>query len=155
VLLPVPDQADIDKSTQHAPPRLALAPRGVSEVVLLVEDQDDVRRLTRKVLERSGYVVLEANDGRAGLSIIVSHPDKIDVLVSDVVMPEMSGGALAKQALMLRPDLKVLFVSGHTEDAIVKGGVTQGAAFLQKPYTPADLARKVREVLDVGGGHAA
>ena len=155
VLLPVPDAAAIDRSIQHAQPRLALAPRGVSEVVLLVEDQDDVRRLTRKVLERSGYVVLEANDGRAGLSIILSHPDKIDVLVSDVVMPELSGGALAKQALVLRPNLKVLFVSGHTEDTIVKGGVTQGAAFLQKPYTPADLARKVREVLDVGRGQPA
>jgi CheY-like chemotaxis protein len=100
------------------------------------------------VLEQSGYVVLEARDGREGLSVLQSHQGHVDILISNVLMPGMSGGVLAERAVMLRPTLKVLFVSGHTEDVIVKEGVTKGMAFLQKPYTPAELARKVREMLD-------
>jgi FixJ family two-component response regulator len=80
--------------------------------------------------------------------LVQSHPGKIDLLVTDVVMPELGGRELAEAALKLRPGLKVVFVSGHIQDVILKEGVKQGAAFLQKPFTPMQLAQKVRETLD-------
>jgi CheY-like chemotaxis protein len=126
---------------------LAKAPKG-SEVILLVEDEDAVRRLAQKVLEASGYVVLEARNGREGLALCESHQGPIDLLISDVVMPELGGRELAEGALKLRPGLKVMFMSGHTQDVVLKEGVRKGTAFLQKPFTPVGLAQKVRETLD-------
>jgi signal transduction histidine kinase/ActR/RegA family two-component response regulator len=126
---------------------LATAPRG-SEVILLVEDEDMVRRLARRVLELSGYVVCEASNGREGLALCESHYSAIDLLLTDVVMPELSGRELAESALKLRPDMKVIFMSGHTEDVVLREGVQRGTAFLQKPFTPVALAQKVRETLD-------
>ena len=126
---------------------LAKAPRG-SEVVLLVEDENAVRRLTRRVLEASGYVVLEARDGLEGVALCQSYEGPIHLLVSDVVMPELGGRELLESALALRPGMKVLFISGHTEDTVLKEGVQKGTAFLQKPFTPIGLAQKVRETLD-------
>ena len=126
---------------------LAKAPKG-SEVILLVEDEDAVRRLAQKVLEASGYVVLEARNGREGLALCESHQGPIDLLISDVVMPELGGRELAEGALKLRPGLKVMFMSGHTQDVVLKEGIRKGTAFLQKPFTPVGLAQKVRETLD-------
>ena len=123
-------------------------PRGASEVVLLVEDEDGVRGLTRRVLERAGYTVIEAKDGREGLAVVESNAGPIDILISDVLMPEMSGGVLIERARKARPGLKVLLVSGYTEDVLVKEGIATGTPFLAKPYAPAELAHKVREVLD-------
>ena len=80
-----------------------------------------------------------------------AHPGKIDLLLSDVVMPELGGREMAERILKTRPDIKVLFMSGHTQDVILKEGVKAGAAFLQKPFRPTDLAHKVREVLDSQG----
>jgi CheY-like chemotaxis protein len=137
--------------TESFPRSLAEAPKGAAEVVLLVEDQDVVRKLTREVLQGCGYVVLEAGDGREGISVSAAHQGRIDLLVSDVVMPELGGRELAKHLLVKRPDLKVLFMSGHTEDIVLKEGVKGGTPFLQKPFTPADLAHKVREILDSEG----
>jgi len=128
--------------------RLSAAPKGSAEMILLVEDEDMVRRLARTILEARGYVVLEAKDGREGLAVCESHSGTIDLLLSDVVMPEMGGRELAERARIIRPDLKILFMSGHTQDVILKEGIQKGAAFLQKPYLPAELAHKVREVLD-------
>jgi two-component system CheB/CheR fusion protein len=133
---------------------LAQAPRG-SETVLLVEDEDAVRVLAQKILERSGYVVLSARNGREGLALCEAHQGPIDLLVTDVVMPEVSGRKLAEGALKLRPAMKVLFMSGHMQDVVLKEGVQKGAAFLQKPYTPSALARLVRETLDAGAQRAA
>ncbi len=130
---------------------LAEAPRG-SEVVLLVEDEDFVRQLARRVLERRGYVVLEARGGIEALKLCQVHPGPIDLLFSDVVMPELGGRELAERAASLRPDMKVLFTSGHTQDVLLKEGIRKGTAFLQKPFTPARLARKVRKVLDSQAG---
>ena len=113
-----------------------------------MEDEDAVRGLTKLVLERAGYVVLEAENGREGLSVLETHAGGVDILITDVLMPEMSGGALVERALTIRPGLRVLFVSGYPEDVLAKEGVTQGTPFLPKPYAPADLARKVREILD-------
>jgi len=129
---------------------LAGAPKG-SETVLLVEDEDAVRVLSQRILEKMGYVVLTARNGREGLALCESHEGAIDLLATDVVMPEMSGRELAEGALKLRPAMKVMFMSGHMQDVILKEGVQHGTAFLQKPYSPSGLARLVRETLDSGG----
>jgi two-component system cell cycle sensor histidine kinase/response regulator CckA len=113
-----------------------------------VEDEDQVRKLACKILQGRGYVVLEARDGREGLSISEAHQGKIDLLLSDVVMPELGGRELAERILAIRPDIKVLFMSGHTQDLILKEGVNAGTPFLPKPFAPTDLAHKVRQVLD-------
>jgi two-component system CheB/CheR fusion protein len=128
---------------------LASAPKG-SEVILLVEDEETVRKLARMILQASGYVVHEASNGREGLSFCEAHRGVIDLLLTDVVMPQLGGRELAQRAVQLRPDMKVLYMSGHTQDTVVKEGVQNGTAFLQKPFTPAGLAGKVRDTLDRG-----
>ena len=145
IFLPAVTEPSDHRALEHG--GLAMAPKG-SEIVLLVEDEDAVRLLARKILEARGYVVLEARNGREGLALCESRQGPIDVLVTDVVMPRLGGRELAEGALKLRPGLKVLFMSGHTQDVILKEGVENGAAFLQKPFTPSEFARKVREVLD-------
>jgi signal transduction histidine kinase len=134
----------------EAPPAagLAEAPRGSAEVILLVEDEERVRKLTCRILKGLGYFVLQAKDGREGLSVWRKHRGKIDLLLSDVVMPGLGGRELAEQTLALSPDMKVLFISGHTLDVVLKEGIKTGTPFLRKPFVPAELARKVREVLD-------
>jgi two-component system cell cycle sensor histidine kinase/response regulator CckA len=121
---------------------------GGSETVLLVEDEESVRQLVRETLEAKGYKVLEAGHGEAALRIASSHQGPIDMLITDVVMPGMSGRELSKQLCASHPTTKVLYLSGYTEDAIVHQGVLEhGTAFLQKPFTLQMLSRKVREVL--------
>src|SRR3989454_7109923 len=122
---------------------------GGSETVLVVEDVAAVRAVTRQMLERQGYCVLEAANGATALSLARQHHSAIHLLVTDVVMLEVSGRELADQLVQLRPDMKVLFMSGYTDDAVVRHGILQeGIAYLQKPFTPDTLARKVRSVLD-------
>jgi PAS domain S-box-containing protein len=131
-----------------APGPPARLPRGW-ETVLLAEDQEDVRRLARRVLEMHGYAVLEARNGEEALQVAGGYGGEIRLLVTDVVMPRMSGRHLADRLAAGRPHVRVLYLSGYTEDAIVHHGVLDPAmAFLQKPFTPEALARKVREVLD-------
>ena len=127
---------------------LSEAPKGLAEVVLLAEDEDGVRKLTGRVLERAGYRVVATSNGREALAVIQAGEPHIDLLVSDVLMPEMGGGTLVQRAHALRPDLKVLFVSGHTEDVVAQEGIANGTPFLPKPYSPTELMRKVRQVLD-------
>jgi len=120
-----------------------------TETVLVVEDEVSVRSLVRGVLESRGYRVLEASHGADALSISDQHGGPIHLLLTDVVMPEMSGRDLASRVMPRRPEIRVLYMSGYTDDAIVHNGVLDaGTAFLQKPFTPDALARKVREVLD-------
>jgi CheY-like chemotaxis protein len=123
------------------------APAG-SEIILVVEDEDVVRKLARMVLETSGYVVLDARDGREGLALCQAHQGPIDLLVTDVVMPELGGRELAQGALKLRPGIKIVFLSGHSQDVILKEGVQKGIAFLRKPFSPLELTQTVRGVLD-------
>ena len=127
---------------------LSEAPRG-TEVVLLVEDEDAVRKLARAMLEMFGYTVIEARHGKEGLSVCENHEGRIDILVTDVLMPGIGGRELAERAALLRPEMSVLFMSGHTDDAVLDLGIKlRGTPFLQKPFTVTQLARKVRAVLD-------
>jgi two-component system, cell cycle sensor histidine kinase and response regulator CckA len=123
-------------------------PRG-RETVLLTEDEEPVRRLTRVILEMNGYQVLEAASGDEALILYEAHTGEVDLILTDVVMPRMSGRELAQQLEILSPGIKVLYLSGYTDDAIVRHGLLdQKMAFLQKPFTPDGLLRKVRAVLD-------
>jgi CheY-like chemotaxis protein len=127
-------------------------PRG-SETVLLVEDEMTVRVLAARILREQGYTVLEAANGEEGLQLAQERSGEvIHILFTDVVMPRMSGVALAEQLRVLRPGIKVLFASGYTDNAIIHHGqLDPGIAFLHKPFSPAALARKIREVLDDQG----
>jgi CheY-like chemotaxis protein len=133
-----------------APKAAPVSLRG-SETVLVVEDEEAVRSLIRTVLETRGYVVIAAEAGEAALRLANAHDGVIHLLVTDVVMPGMSGRDLAEHLAPVRREMKALYLSGYTDDAIVQHGVLeQGIAFLQKPFMPQELARKVREVLDAG-----
>jgi two-component system, cell cycle sensor histidine kinase and response regulator CckA len=131
-----------------APQQSVATIRG-SETLLLVEDEAVVRRLAVWALRGQGYVVLEAESGEEALRVAQEHPGEITLLVTDVVMPQMSGKELAERLQTQRPGIKVLYSSGYTEDTIMHHGVLDpGIAFLPKPFTPSVLARRVREVLD-------
>ena len=122
---------------------------GGTETVLLVEDAAAVRAVTKQVLERQGYTVLEAEDGEAALRLAHAHRGPIHLLLTDVVMPQLSGRELAERLAPLRPETRILYASGYTDDSVVRHGVLEsGTAYLQKPFSPESLARKVREVLD-------
>jgi two-component system, cell cycle sensor histidine kinase and response regulator CckA len=122
------------------------------ETVLVVEDEDQVRAVACGILRRSGYTVIEARNAGEALLLCESHAGIIQLLLSDVVMPGMSGPELAKRLATTRPGMRVLCMSGYADDSIVRHGVLDAHfAFLQKPITPGTLARKVRSVLDVGG----
>ncbi|MDQ2948682.1 MAG: response regulator, partial [Acidobacteriota bacterium] len=127
------------------------SPSGV-ETILLVEDEKAVRALTGLALQKKGYTLLEAASGEEAISLCEEHLGPIHLLVSDVVMPDMGGRQLAERLTVLRPEMRVLFVSGYTDDAVVRHGVLQAeVAFLQKPFTMDALHRKVRAVLDGPG----
>jgi two-component system, cell cycle sensor histidine kinase and response regulator CckA len=129
-------------------PAAPAAPTTLSgtETILVVEDEDPVRTVVVNVLQRHGYRVLSAPHADEALRLCAVHSGTIDLLLTDVVMPKTSGVELAKQLLAVRPAMKVLYMSGYTDDSVVRHGVT-GVAILQKPVTPASLSRKVREVL--------
>jgi CheY-like chemotaxis protein len=119
------------------------------ETVLLVEDEEEVRNLARDVLVDEGYAVLEATTPEDAERICAEHPGPISLLLSDVVMPRVSGPQLAGRLAEIRPDLRVLYMSGYTDEAIVRHGVLEpGTWFIEKPFTPESLGAKVRAVLD-------
>jgi PAS domain S-box-containing protein len=130
-----------------ATPESAALPAVGNETILLVEDEDSVRALARRTLEARGYRVLDAPDG--GEAVAIALAETIDLLVTDMVLPGMGGSAIAARIHEIHPRAKVLFTSGYTDDVIIRGGLLErGAAFLEKPFTPSLLARRVREVLD-------
>jgi CheY-like chemotaxis protein len=130
-------------------PVVTPTPRVGRETILLVEDEEMLRNLARMVLQRAGYTVLQARHGAEALSLCESHKGALDLLITDVVMPVLSGRELVDRISKFRPDTKVIYISGYTEDAVVRHGVlTENTPLLHKPFTPAALLRQVREVLD-------
>jgi two-component system, cell cycle sensor histidine kinase and response regulator CckA len=149
IYLPLVDQVPEQSNGEQ---QAETSPNG-TETILLAEDAAAVRGAARQILERYGYTVLEAPNGTVALKT-AQHASTIHLLLTDVVMPEMSGRVLAEQFAKLKPTAKVLFMSGYTDDAIVHHGVlSAGTAYLQKPFSPDTLARKVRDVLDSGVGN--
>jgi PAS domain S-box-containing protein len=140
----------VEESLEHAEPAIAHTDlcQG-SETVLVVEDEEAVRILIRRILESSGYRVLEARHGAEALVICDEHKEPIHLLMTDVIMPEMSGMQLVKRVAAQRPEMKILFMSGYADNAILHHGVLEpGTNFLQKPFAPNFVLRKVRAVLD-------
>jgi two-component system cell cycle sensor histidine kinase/response regulator CckA len=141
-------RAEGEVAWMPAEKRLEAESRG-SETVLVVEDEASVRNLACRILRDRGYTVLDAPDGRAALAIIRKYDGDIHLVLTDVVMPGMSGSELISQISDGRPDTKALYISGYTDSAIVHNGtLDSGVAFLQKPFTVDGLARKIREMLD-------
>jgi len=145
VLLPVAPAGEAPAPSRGERER----PKSGSETMLLVEDEDMVRRLARLSLERRGYRVLEAAGADEALRLAAEFDEPIHLLLTDIVMPGMNGRALAERLAGDRPETRVLFMSGYPDDAIVRHGISEAdVAFLEKPFSPDDLAEKVREVLD-------
>ena len=127
---------------------------GGSETILIVEDDKEVRNLTVRILKRQGYTVLDGSYGDEAFNVCRQHKGPIHLLVTDVVMPGMDGRALSECLSQLHPEMKVLYMSGYTDDAIVHHGVMgKGMNYIQKPFTVNGLTKKVREVLDQSGQH--
>jgi CheY-like chemotaxis protein len=117
--------------------------------LLLAEDEEGVRRLLTHVLERAGYQVLEAANGEEALAIFEKQGAAVDLVLTDMVMPKMSGRELAERVLQIRPDAKVIFMSGYTDDVLIRtGALNPGMSFLQKPLRAATLIAKIRAALD-------
>lgn len=132
----------------EAKPTPAPLQRG-SETILMVEDETSVRQLMRTVLETNGYTVLEATDPQEALELCRQYLQPIHLLLTDIIMPGLNGHKLAEQLILLRPNLKTLFISGYTGNAIINQEMLEaGQAFLEKPFTPRVLLGKVRKVLD-------
>jgi CheY-like chemotaxis protein len=139
----------IDAAEPQAAAAEAAVPLDGSETVLVAEDEDAVRQIIEKALQARGYTVMVARGGTEALAIAGRHAGQIDLLVTDVVMPDMNGRALSERLTHVRPTIKTLYLSGYTDDAILHHGVLEeGVAFLQKPFSLGALARKVREVIE-------
>jgi nitrogen-specific signal transduction histidine kinase/ActR/RegA family two-component response regulator len=126
-----------------------VAQRGNAETILVVEDELAVRSLARRVLEKTGYTVLEASSPADALRLAQSNRGEIHLIVSDVVMPEMNGPALVARVLELCPNAKVLFISGYADEDVMGRGIASGMSLLQKPFSAQELVERVREVLDL------
>jgi CheY-like chemotaxis protein len=143
--LPVDDGEGV--AVAHQEPARGQWSKG-TEIVLLAEDAPMIRRLAREVMARAGYTVIEAGDGDHASQLAARQP-RIDVLLTDVVMPRLNGVELAEDLRVTRPNLRVLFMSGYTDHAIVRSGLLDDrATFLQKPFTPEELLRKLRSVIE-------
>lgn len=130
-------------------PRATLQRISDSEAVLLVEDEETLRELTREILAEAGYRVLEAENAPRAFEVAAAHPGPIHLLLTDVVMPGLSGPKTAERLVVLRPGIRVLFASGYTADELGPHGVLDSSvAFIQKPFSPELLLARVHEVLD-------
>jgi two-component system cell cycle sensor histidine kinase/response regulator CckA len=131
-----------------AVPAVVTRADAICETILLVEDEESLRRLARTILSVLGYHVLEAKDGAEGVQIAADYPGTIDLVLTDVVMPGVGGSELVRRIRAVRPDISVLYMSGYTDDAIVRHGVLEdGVSFLQKPFTSASLGDKLRGIV--------
>ena len=142
----------VDAAPAHGAAEAPATPAAGTATVLLVEDEPSIRGVAARVLERRGYTVIAAAHGEDAITAARAHPGNIDLLLTDVVMPGMSGSALARTLAHERPGLRVLYMSGYTDDDIVHHGVLDsGTMFLEKPFTPRILAQHVRDALDSAG----
>lgn len=140
---------EVDAGEANSEPEIVSAPPSGSETILLVEDEEAVRRMAARVLASKGYTVLEAGNGADAIDLVRRRPGTIDLVVTDVIMPVLGGRGLGEQLAQVRPDLPVLFISGYTDDDVIRRGLlAPDSPFLQKPFESDSLARKVREVLE-------
>jgi DNA-binding NtrC family response regulator len=147
VYLPIVAAAEVAAAAAASP--FDTAASGGAETVLLVEDEAGVRAVARKTLRMKGYNVLEAAGGRAALDLVAEFRGRIHLLLTDVVMPGMAGTELAATLASLRPDMRVLYMSGYTDDEVFRAAAPLGGtAFIEKPFTPDRLARAVRAALE-------
>jgi CheY-like chemotaxis protein len=138
----------IEASGDEETEPLAMVSASGSETILLVEDQDQLRALISEVLRRNGYVVLQARHGMEALDLSSNHTDRINLMITDLIMPQMGGRELANVLAPKHPDMKVIYMSGYPNDAISQQEISSSSlAFIQKPFTPDILVQKVREVL--------
>ena len=145
IYFPAVNETAIDDVAENIPEK-ALAG---SETILLIEDEEAVRKLVRRTLEKHGYQLLVAASGTEALELARNYTASIQLVISDIVMPQMGGREVAEQLRAVRPGIQVLFISGYTENTMTRGGnISEGETFLQKPFTPLTLARRVREMLD-------
>ena len=143
----LPESRRTDRGAASPAPA-PVSPRG-AETILIVEDEPAVRRMASRALKSQGYAILEAANGAEALDLLSRATAAVDLVLSDVVMPVLNGRELSERLAVDRPEIRVLFMSGYTDDDIVRRGLLQpGAPFLQKPFVAADLSRKVRDVLD-------
>jgi two-component system cell cycle sensor histidine kinase/response regulator CckA len=144
IYLPRSEEGERDSKTGMAAPR---ENKG-TETILLVEDEEAVRKLAGAVLRKNGYTVIEAGDGAEGLEAVAKNPGRIDLAITDVVMPVMSGHEFSRQLAKASPSTRVIFMSGYSDTAVHQLAVQAEAPFVQKPFTSAQLLQKVRGVLD-------
>ena len=132
--------------------RTPVPPPTGTETILVVEDEEALRRVAQRILSAAGYTVLTAADGEEAVRVAAQYAGRIDLLLTDMVMPRMSGAALVEAVMQARPEIQVLYMSGYSDGGFVRQAVLgPEASFLGKPFTPTDLVRKVREVLDRRG----
>jgi CheY-like chemotaxis protein len=149
VKLYLPRYVGEDEPHQHAPPANRPLQGAISEVILVVEDEERVRRMSVQLLGDLGYTVLQAGDAKQALAMLESDDIAFDLLFTDVVMPDMNGKQLADRVRELRPGVKVLYTTGYTRNAVIHNGMLdRDVSFLPKPFTIQQLAAKVRQVLD-------
>jgi two-component system, cell cycle sensor histidine kinase and response regulator CckA len=117
------------------------------ETILLVEDEAGLRDLLRKILRRQGYTVIEACDGAAAERLFETHANSIDLLLTDVVMPNMGGIELSQKLLAIRPGVKIVYMTGYAQNDALTNAVDRGAELIQKPFTPQALSKKIRKAL--------
>jgi two-component system, cell cycle sensor histidine kinase and response regulator CckA len=148
IFLPAVEQECAPSTARPADAAVSL-PHG-TETVLLVEDEEGVRNLTKEYLEMCGYKVLVAEDGHRAMDVVSGHTGSIDLMMTDIVMPGVSGSDLARRVSALRPDIRVVYMSGYTDQAIIHHGIlsSDDVLLLQKPFTLTTLAHKLREALD-------
>jgi CheY-like chemotaxis protein len=127
-----------------------------AETIALVEDEEGVRNLASRILSERGYTVIAAGDGPSAMEMLSRFPDRIDLLLTDVVMPGMNGRDLADRIGIMRPGIRILFMSGYSQEAVQSHGVlARGSTFIEKPFSPDGLVRRVREILDGPGSDEA
>jgi CheY-like chemotaxis protein len=146
ILLPRVDEVADALPVHQTPP--AHSDHGGTETILLVEDEPSVRELARRILQGRGYNVLVAMDGPSAIEMVEHSQQHIDLLLTDVIMPGLNGQDVAERVRVLRPGIRVLFMSGYNEEAVLRDGVlAAGAAFLEKPFSPSELLNRVRRLL--------